>query len=178
MLDVPCRCTCSSSPCAVIASGETAFNQARKFRIDREHVFKGAVDRAGLPHDDTAVFLEDLRLDLSGIPVYQFRDVPGTFDDGGPDLLHAIGTQRIGFAWKNRVSAWIADNSSAAAGRRPCRLEWLTLGEPGIHALEDIPGDVGGPRKQRGPRKNSSGGPFEIPNQFRCSILYDVLTSG
>ncbi len=79
-----------------VASGEHFLQMLRERGVDRHHVFEVAVGRAVFHHQNLAVALDDLRLDLADLLVHQhfMRQVP--VENLLPDFRHALGAQRIG----------------------------------------------------------------------------------
>ena len=65
-------------------------------RVDRHDVFEVPVHRAILDHQDLAVALDDLRLDLADLLVEQNRHVLLAVDDRLPRLARARRAQRVG----------------------------------------------------------------------------------
>ena len=54
---------------ADVAAREDVFQVLEERRVDGHHVFEVPVDRAVLDHQDLAVALDDLGLDLAGLPL-------------------------------------------------------------------------------------------------------------
>ena len=66
--------------------------------VDRHHVFEVAVDGAVLHHQDLAVALDDLGLDLADLLVEQDFVGQLAVDDLLADLRNALGAERVGGA--------------------------------------------------------------------------------
>ena len=66
--------------------------------VDRHHVFEVAVLGAVLDHQDPAVLLDDLRLDLSHLAVAEDLDGKLTVEDLLPHLGDAPGAERVRFS--------------------------------------------------------------------------------
>ncbi len=83
---------------ADVAAREDLFQVLEELGVDRHHVFKVAVLGAILDHQDLAVALDDLRLDLADLLIQ--KDFVGQLavDDLLADLRNALGTERIGRA--------------------------------------------------------------------------------
>ena len=81
---------------ADVAARKDFLQMLEESRIDRHHVFEMAVLRAILHHQDLAVSLDHLGLDLADLFIEQ--DLVGEFavDDLLPDFGDAPGAQRIG----------------------------------------------------------------------------------
>src|SRR4051812_11832623 len=110
------------------------------FGIDGHHVREGAVLLAGLLHDDLAVLLEDLGLDLSRLTVDELAEAPGPVEDGRTYLLHAAGTERVRLARPTELG----ERPLAALqqrGRSPLRLDRGPL-ELCIVELDGRPGSL------------------------------------
>ena len=83
---------------AHIASREALFQVLEERRVDRHHVFKVAVLRAILHHQDLAVALDDLRLDLAHLFVQQNFVRQLAVKNLLANLRYALGAKRIGRA--------------------------------------------------------------------------------
>ena len=83
---------------ANVAAGEDFFEVLEERGVHGHHVFEVAVDGAVLHHQDLAVALDDLRLDLAGLLVHQDFDGQLAVDDLLADFGHALGAERVGGA--------------------------------------------------------------------------------
>ena len=83
---------------ADVAAGEALFEVLEERRVDRHHVFEMAVLRAVLHHQDLAVALDDLRLDLADLLVQQDFVGKLAVDDLLADFGDAARAQGIGLA--------------------------------------------------------------------------------
>ena len=81
-----------------VAAGENVFQMLRELGVDRHHVFEVAVRRAILHHQDLAVALDDLRLDLADFFVHQHFMRQMAVENLLPDFRHTLRAQRIGRA--------------------------------------------------------------------------------
>ena len=78
-----------------IAARKTLFQVLEKLRVDRHHVFKVPMLGAVLHHQDLAVPLDDLRLDLAHLLVEQNFVGQLAVQNLLANLRHALGTQRV-----------------------------------------------------------------------------------
>src|ERR1700738_4908390 len=78
-----------------VAAGKNIFKMLRELRINRHHIFKVSVRRAVLDHQDLAVALDDLRLDLADLFVHQNFVGQLAVENLLADLGDAPGTQRV-----------------------------------------------------------------------------------
>ena len=80
---------------ADVAAGEDLFEMLEEGRVDRHDVFKVAMNRAVLHHQDLAVALDDLRLDLADLLVQ--KDLVGQLavDDLLANLWHAARAEGV-----------------------------------------------------------------------------------
>ena len=83
---------------ADVAAGENLFQVLEERRIDRHHVFEVAVLGAILHHQDLAVALDDLRLDLADLLVQQDLDAAACRPESAGGSRDAVRAQRIGLA--------------------------------------------------------------------------------
>jgi hypothetical protein len=81
-----------------VAARERLLEVLEERRVDRHHVLEVAVLRAVLDHQDPAVALDDLRLDLADLLVEQDLVVALPVEDLLPGLAHADRAERIGLA--------------------------------------------------------------------------------
>ena len=81
---------------ANVAAWEDFFEVLEESRVDRHDVFKVTVDGAVLDHQDLAVALDDLRLDLADFFVEENLVGELAVDDLLADGGHALGAERIG----------------------------------------------------------------------------------
>ena len=84
---------------ADVTPGEDFFEMAEELSIHGHYVFEMAMFRTILHHQDLAVALDNLRLDLADLLVQQdlMRQLP--IDDLLTDLRNALGTKGVGGAW-------------------------------------------------------------------------------
>jgi len=80
---------------ADIAARKNLFQVLEEVGVDGHHVFKVAVLRTVLHHQDLAVALDDLRLDLARLLVHQDLDRQFAVDDLLANLGNALGAERI-----------------------------------------------------------------------------------
>ena len=83
---------------ADVAAGEDLFQVLEERGVDGHHVFEVAVDRAILHHQDLAVALDDLRLDLAGLVGVEDFEGRLAVQDLLADFRDAARAQRIGLA--------------------------------------------------------------------------------
>ncbi len=83
---------------ANVAAREDLFQVLEEVGVHGHHVFEVAVHGAVLHHQDLAVALDDLRLDLAGLLVHQHFDRQLAVDDLLANFGHALGAKRIGGA--------------------------------------------------------------------------------
>ena len=83
---------------ADVAAGEALFEVLEEGGVDRHHVFKVAVLGAVLDHQDLAVALDDLGLDLAHLLVEQDFVGQLAVENLLADLGDALGTERVGGA--------------------------------------------------------------------------------
>ena len=83
---------------AHVGAGERLFEVLEERRVDRHDVLEVAVLRAILHHQDLAVALDDLRLDLADLLGEQDRVVALAVEDLLARLAHAGRAQRVGLA--------------------------------------------------------------------------------
>ena len=83
---------------AHIAAGEHGLDVPVEGRIDRHRVFEVAVDEAVLDHQDPAIALDDLGLDLAHLFVEEVAVVFPAVQDLPANCRHALRAERIGFA--------------------------------------------------------------------------------
>ena len=76
---------------ADVAAGEDLFEVLEEGGVDRHHVFKVAMDRAVLHHQDLAVALDDLRLDLADLLIEENLMGELAIDDLLTDLRACTG---------------------------------------------------------------------------------------
>jgi len=74
---------------AYVPAGEDRFQMPEECRIDRHHIFEVAVDRAILHHQDLAVALDHLRLDLARLVGVEDFERGLAIQDLLADLRHA-----------------------------------------------------------------------------------------
>ena len=83
---------------ANVAAREDFFQVLEEVGVHGHHVFEVAVLRAVLHHQDLAVALDDLRLDLADLLVHQHFDRQLAVEDLLADLRNALRAQRVGGA--------------------------------------------------------------------------------
>ena len=83
---------------AHVAARERVFEVLEEGRVHGHHVLEMAVLRAVLDHQDLAVALDDLRLDLADLLVQQDLVVTLAIEDLLARFAHAHGAQRVGLA--------------------------------------------------------------------------------
>ena len=83
---------------ANIPAGENIFQMLEEGRIHRHHIFKPAVDRAFLHHQNLAIALDNLRLDLAQFLVEKDLVREFTIHDLLANLRDATGAQGIRLA--------------------------------------------------------------------------------
>ena len=83
---------------AHVGARERLLEVLEELRVHRHHVFEVAVDRAVLDHQDLAVALDDLRLDLADLLGEQDLVVPLAVEDLLARLAHARRAERVGLA--------------------------------------------------------------------------------
>src|SRR5262245_10817439 len=83
---------------ANVTARESFFQVAEHLRVDGHHVFKIAMDRAILDHQNFAVALDDLRLDLAHLLVAQHVHRQFAVQDLLANLRDALRTQAVGSA--------------------------------------------------------------------------------
>ncbi len=83
---------------ADIAAREDLFKMLEEGGIDRHDVFEVTMDRAVLHHQDLAIALDDLRLDLADLLVQQDLMRQLAIDDLLADGGHALGAEGVGGA--------------------------------------------------------------------------------
>ena len=92
---------------ANVAAGEDLFQMLEKRSVHGHHVFKVTVDRAVLHHQDLAVALDNLRLDLASLLVHQDFDRQLAVNDLLTNFRDALRAERIGGArpaqWRLRL---------------------------------------------------------------------------
>ena len=95
---LPWLCSFSSLCARMSLPGNDLLEVAEERRVDRHDVLEVPVLRAILDHQDLAVTLDDLRLDLADLLVQQHRVVALAVQDLLPRLAHADRAQRVGLA--------------------------------------------------------------------------------
>src|SRR5947209_19114947 len=88
---------------ADVASGEDLFEMLEEFHVYGHYVFKVAMDGTVFHHQDLAVALDDLGLDLAHFFVHQYLMRMLAVDDLLPDFMDAFWTKRVGTA---RPAEW------------------------------------------------------------------------
>ena len=83
---------------ADVAAGEDLFQVPEEGGVHGHDVFEVAVLGAVLHHEDLAVALDDLGLDLAGLLVHEDLDRQLAVDDLLADFGDALGTERVGGA--------------------------------------------------------------------------------
>jgi len=83
---------------ADVASGENFLKVTEELRVDRHHVFEMAVSGAVLDHQDLAVALDDLRLNLANLLIQKDFVRQLAVDNLLANLRNALRAQRIGGA--------------------------------------------------------------------------------
>jgi hypothetical protein len=79
-----------------VAPGKQLLDPRHELRVDRHHIAADAVLVAGLFHQDLAVALDDVGLDLAGATVHQIGQLAPSRQDVFADFLHTLGAQRVG----------------------------------------------------------------------------------
>jgi len=80
---------------ADIAAGEDFFEVLEELSVDGHDVFEVTVDGAILHHEDLAVALDDLSLDLAGLFVLEDLDGEFAVDDLVADVGDALGAKGV-----------------------------------------------------------------------------------
>ena len=111
---------------AHVAAGEALFEMLEEGRVHRHHVFEVAVLGAVLDHQDLAVALDDLRLDLADLLVEQHFVGQLAVENLLANLGHALGTERV-------------------SGARPAQGRLLLL----VALLQGLVGPLGGEGRVR-----------------------------
>ena len=78
-----------------IAARENFFQMLEESRIDRHHIFEMTVNRAVLHHQNLAVALDNLRLDLTNFLVQQNLMRQLAVDNLLPNRRHTLGAKRV-----------------------------------------------------------------------------------
>ena len=91
---------------ADVAAGEDVFQVLEEGGVDGHHVFEVAVDRAILHHQDFAVALDDLGLDLAGLVGVEDFERRLAVQDLLADFGDAARAERIGLDAASRAAAW------------------------------------------------------------------------
>ena len=81
-----------------VAPGKRLFQMAEELRVDRHHIFEVAMRGAVLHHQDSAVALDDLRLDLADFLVEQDFVRQFSVEDLTADFRDTLWAKRIGGA--------------------------------------------------------------------------------
>ena len=81
-----------------VAPGKDVFEMLRELGVDRHHVFEMAVLGAILQHQDAAVALNDLRLDLADLLIHQHVVRQVAVENLLPDFGHTLGAEGVGGA--------------------------------------------------------------------------------
>jgi len=131
-----------------VSAKEETFNTAGEVRVGGENILKRPVFLARLAHEDSTVFLYDLRLDFARVFVSQQGQVGIPIDDGGAYFGHTARAKGVCDSWKTegRGRAFIALEHLA---RRPLRSRELSFRKPPVNGLESLPGQVRKPGNQR-----------------------------
>ena len=79
-----------------VAAGEHVLEMLGEDGVDRHHVFEVAVDGAIFYHQNLAVALDDLRLDLADLLVHQHFMRQVAVENLLPDFRHTLRAQRVG----------------------------------------------------------------------------------
>ncbi len=109
--------------------------------VDGERVFEGPVLRAGLPHQDPAVLLQDRGLDLAEVAVDQLGQVALAPDDRVAGFHHAPGAERVGLPRPSQRRLRPLPGLEQGS-RSPFRLDRRMLGNTGVDRLEHLPSRV------------------------------------
>src|SRR5215204_4967459 len=83
---------------ADVTPGKDVLQVLEEFGVDRHHVLEVAVDRAILYHEDLAVALDDLRLDLAGTRIVEDVNRGLAVEDLLADFGDALRAQGVGVA--------------------------------------------------------------------------------
>src|SRR5439155_14593217 len=131
-----------------VSAKEETFNTAGEVRVGGENILKRPVFLARLAHEDSTVFLYDLRLDFARVFVSQQGQVGIPIDDGGAYFGHTARAKGVCDSGKTegRGRAFIALEHLA---RRPLRSRELSFRKPPVNGLESLPGQVRKPGNQR-----------------------------
>ena len=100
---------------ADVAAREDLFQVLEELGVDRHHVFEVPVLGAILHHQDLAVALDDLRLDLADLLVQQDLVRQLAVDDLLANLRHALRAKRVGRPRPAQRRLLLLARSSAAA---------------------------------------------------------------
>ena len=119
-VEVPWWCSFLSFVGAHVAAGEALFKMLEEGGVHGHDVFKVAVLGAILDHQDLAVALDDLGLDLADLLVEQNFVGQLAVENLLANLGDALGTERVGGARPAQRAAFPSASSSAAA----CRSTW------------------------------------------------------
>ena len=127
---------------ADVAAGEDVFQVLEEGGVDGHHVFEVAVNRAILHHQDLAVALDDLRLDLAGLVGVEDFERRLAVQNLLADLRHATGAERIGLTGpaERRLGLFPALEQRLVG---PLRDEARVLADL-IELVEDEPSRTGG----------------------------------
>jgi hypothetical protein len=82
----------------VVAAGKQLFDPLQECRVDRDDVRERAVRRARFLHEDLAVALDDLRLDLADMACRDLVKIDVSGENARARFAHARRTQRVGRA--------------------------------------------------------------------------------
>ena len=125
-----------------IAARKHFFEVAEKLSVNGHYVFKVAMDRAVLHHQDLAVALDDLRLDLADLFVQQDLVRQLAVDDLLPNFRNAFGAERVCCTRpaKGRLLLLVALQQGLI---RPLRRE-AGIRLDAVELLEDCPRALGG----------------------------------
>src|SRR5687767_12529324 len=125
-----------------VTTKEERLDALQKSRVGRHHVFKLAVLRTSLAHDNASVGFEYLGFDFTGMLVHQSVERNFTGDDGVANLFYTRWTKTVCLARKpqRRCGAFVGFEQGTGS---PVGPDGFTFRKPLVNALECFPGDVG-----------------------------------
>ena len=85
-----------------ITTKEEAFDPPREIGVFGQYIFEHPMLFADLSHEDTAVFFDDVGLDLSGVARGQNAEIGLTPDDGAAHFRNTARAQGVGLPGKTQ----------------------------------------------------------------------------
>src|SRR4026207_438941 len=124
-----------------VTAKEERLNAREKSGVGRHHVFKVAVLRASLTHENLTVVFNNLCFDFTRMLVHQRFERCLTSDDGVTNFFYATGTETVCLARKAewRRGALVRFEQWTGSPVRPNR---LAFGKPFVNTLKRFPGDI------------------------------------